>query len=106
MRHSVPVTAPTGNPPRAVVGAAGTFNVGGAAVSTLQTHMWHPRMTATETGQASDVGPDAKTYRMEVAGGAQFFAVASERVSAASGGTLDAPTPWNLIGIDETTFPD
>lgn len=104
MRHPVTVTAPEGNPPQVVVVAAGTLNVGGAEVPTPQTVMRHPAMTATETGVASDAGPEAKTYRMEPPSGEQFLAWVPGLVDVSGDQDLLATASWELIDIDEESF--
>lgn len=104
MRHPVTVTAPEGHPPQVVAIAAGTIDVGGAKVPTLDTLMRHPYMIATETGAAPDAGSEAKTYRMQPPDGEQFLAWAPGRVQVSGDAELAVTTSWDLIGIDEATF--
>lgn len=104
MRHPVTVTAPEGNPPQVVVVGAGTLNVGGAEVPTLQTVLRHPAMTATETGVATDAGPHAKTYRMEPPEGEQFLAWVPGLVDVSGDQDLLVSASWGLIDIDEESF--
>jgi hypothetical protein len=104
MRHPVTVTAPQGRLPQVIAITAGTIDVGGAEVPTLDTLMRHPDMTATEIGTAPDAGPEAKTYRMQPPDGEQFLAWAPARVQVSGDAELAVTAPWDLIGIDEATF--
>jgi len=104
MRHPVIVTVPDGNPPQAIVVAAGTLDVGGTAVPIPAIAMRHPNMTAVETGSAPDVGPEARTYRMTPPKGEQFLAWVPGLSEVSGDDDLVATTRWGLIGIDEETF--
>lgn len=104
MRHPVTVTVPEGNPPQILVAAAGTLNVGGTKVPTPRTFMRHPNMTVTETGAAPDVGPKAKTYRMEPPDGQRFLAWVPDLVEVSGDDDLTVTRSWDLIGIDEESF--
>lgn len=84
-----------------MVAAAGTLDVGGEEVSTPQTVMRRPTMTATESGAAPDSGPDAKTFRMEPPDGEQFLAWVPRLVEVSGDEDLVVTRSWDLIGIDE-----
>ena len=104
MRHSIVVTASHSKPPQLLIVAAGTLNVGGTEVPLPKFAMRHPAMTATETGLASDSGPEAKTFLIEAPEGEQFYAWIPGLVEVADDGDLVVTRSWELTGIDEGTF--
>jgi hypothetical protein len=104
MRQPVTVTAPEGKPPQVVVVSAGTLDVGGAEVPTPQIVMRHPAMTPTEAGPAPNVGPEAKTFRMEPPDGEQFLAWIPGLVEVSGDEDLVVTASWELIDIDEESF--
>lgn len=61
-------------------------------------------MAATETGDAPDSGPEAKTYLMEPPDGKPFFSWVPRLTEVSCGEDVAATATWNLIGIDEATF--
>ncbi|SCL35822.1 hypothetical protein [Micromonospora aurantiaca (nom. illeg.)] len=105
MRHPVTVTAPEGNAPQVILTAAGTVDVGGALVPTPAILMRHPDMVAAEHGDAPEAGPQARKYTIQPPEGERFTAWSPDRAQVSNDNDLIVTASWDLIGIDETTFP-
>lgn len=87
-------------PPRAILSAASTLDVGGAKVPVPRTMLWHPQMTGefveTVSGQSS--------FRMAVPDGERFFEWAPDLLNLMPDSDFSDVTPFGLSGIAEDTL--
>ncbi len=96
-RGPVTATRDVEQPPRAILSAASTLDVGGAKVPLPRTMLWHPKMTAefveTVNGHSS--------FRMAVPEGERFFEWAPDLLNLMPDSDFSKVTLYNLSGIDE-----
>jgi hypothetical protein len=105
IRKPLPTTVTTGNPPQVVVLKPGTVDVGGSRVATPLMFLRHPEMTSRDLGPAPETGPDARKFEVASPDGERFLAWCPHVREVAPNADLVKTTSWDLIGIDEETFP-
>lgn len=104
-RKPLRTTVQTGNPPQVVIRSPGTLDVGGTQVPTPWICLRHPAMESRDLGSAPEAGPQARTFEVAPPSGQRLLAWCPKLREVAPGDTLVKTAAWDLIGIDEESFP-
>ncbi|HEY5180652.1 MAG TPA: hypothetical protein VIJ07_12930 [Dermatophilaceae bacterium] len=103
-RRPVKVSVPTGGPPQVIGTQPGLVTVAGVQIPIPATLMRHPDMQAEDLGPVSEAGPDGRSFSVSVPDNERFMLWMPERLQLAPGSDFTITAPWQLHGIDETSW--